>query len=42
MVSIAQLLIEGGRLLEADSVVLVVVGASDRDGLSLNLGVEPN
>ncbi len=42
--SIAQLLVNGCCLLEADSVVLVVVGTrdSDRDGLSLNPGVEQN
>jgi hypothetical protein len=40
--SIAQLLVEGGRLLEAESMVLVVVGASDRDGLSITLIVEQN
>jgi hypothetical protein len=39
---IAQLLVEGGSLLEADSVVLVVVGASDRHCPSLDLSVEPN
>ncbi len=35
---------EGSRLLdsEADSVVLVLVVASDRDGLGLDLGVETN
>jgi hypothetical protein len=30
------------ELLEADGVVLVVVGARDHNGLGLNLGVEPN
>jgi hypothetical protein len=35
-----QLLIEGGCLLEADGVALVVVGAGDRDGLCLDPGVE--
>ncbi len=40
--TIEQLLVEGGSLLESDGVVLVVVGASDRNGLSLNLGVELN
>jgi hypothetical protein len=39
---IAQLLVEGGSLLEADGVVLVVVRASNRHGLSLDLGEEPN
>jgi hypothetical protein len=37
-----QLLFNGGSLVEADGVVIVVVGAGDRDGLGLNLGVEPN
>ncbi len=40
--SIAQLLVKGGSLLEADGLVLVVVGTSYRHGLSLDLGVEPN
>ncbi len=39
--SIAHLLVKGGSLLEADGVVLVLVGDSDRHGLSLDLGVEP-
>jgi hypothetical protein len=37
-----QLLVEGSSLLEADGVVLVVAGASDRHCLSLDLGMEPN
>ncbi len=39
---IAQLLVEGGSLLEVDDVVLVLVRAGDSNGLSLDLGVEPN
>ncbi len=41
-VSVAQLLVERGHLLEADGVALVVVGAGDRDGLGLYPGVEPD
>ncbi len=41
-VSVAQLLVERGSILEADSVVLVVAQTSYRDGLGLNLGEEPN
>jgi hypothetical protein len=42
--SAAQLFVERGCLLEADSVVLVVVGVSDPAaiGLCLSLGAEPN
>jgi hypothetical protein len=40
--SIAQLLVKGGSLLEADRVVLVIVGSSDSDGLCFNLGMEQN
>ncbi len=41
-VSVAQLLIEGGCLLEANGVALIEVGADDRDGLGLDPGVKPN
>ncbi len=34
--------LRGCSLLKANGVVLVVVGARDSNGLSLNLGVEPN
>jgi hypothetical protein len=40
--SVAQLLVDGGCLLEAESVVLVIVGAYNRDCLGLDPGVEPD
>ncbi len=40
--SITQLLVVGGSLLEADGVVLVVVGASNSYSLGLILGMEQN
>jgi hypothetical protein len=36
------LLSDGTVLIEADNVVIGIVGAGDRDGLYVNLGVEPN